>query len=113
MSVAEIPGLIRRLYQVVAELNELFREERRSFTPDGHLVGSIGEILAKHRYNLILLPSSAEAHDAIAPDGRRVQIKATQGSRIALSAKPEHLVVLKLDKLGGSTEIYNGPGAQV
>lgn len=113
MSVSEIPRLVRRLYKVVAELDALFGEEKRSFTPDGHLVGSIGEILAKHRYGLRLLRGSAETHDGIAPDGTMVQIKATQGSRVALSSKPEHLVVLKINKKGRAEQIYNGPGELV
>ncbi|MBV6415456.1 MAG: hypothetical protein OMOMHJEC_03346 [Xanthomonadales bacterium] len=110
MSVERIPELVRRLYAVVSELDELFKEEKRSFTPDGHLVGSIGEVLAKYRYGLELLQNSSETHDAVAPDSRMVQIKATQGSRVALSSKPDYLVVLKIAKDGTAHEVYNGPG---
>lgn len=106
--VLAIPGLVKQLYGVVAELESLFPGRR--FTPDGHLVGSIGEVIAKYRYGLTLLPSSTPVHDAKATDGRLVQIKATQGKSIALREKPDHLIVLFLDSDGKDKEIFNGPG---
>ena len=104
----EIPILIGKLYEIVDRLQELF--PGRKFTPDGHLVGSIGEVIAAHRYGLELLPGVAETHDATAPDGRLVQIKATQVTGISISSEPEHLLVLKLDRDGSASEVYNGPG---
>jgi hypothetical protein len=84
-----------------------------SFTPDGHLVGSLGEVIAAHRYGLTLLPSSSPDHDAIAPDGRWVQVKATQGSQIGIRSACDHLIVLRLRPDGGTDEVYNGPGSPV
>lgn len=110
-SVESIPSLVRRLYTVVAELEALF--PGRKFTLDGHLVGSIGEVLAAHYYGLTLLPSSAPVHDATASDGRMVQVKATQAKSVALRAKPEHLLVLQLKPDGSFDEVYNGPGGLV
>ncbi len=104
-----MPRLIGRPYDIVDRLEELF--PGRKFTPDGHLVGSIGEVIAAHRYDLELLPGVAAIHDAKAPDGRLVQIKATQVTRIAISSEPEHLLVLKLDRDGSAAEVYNGPGS--
>ena len=75
---------IRELYRITKELEEQF--PGRKFTPDGHLVGSIGEVLAAGYYGLALLPNSSETHDAIDTDGRRIQIKATQIKRIAISS---------------------------
>jgi hypothetical protein len=106
--IDQIPALVRALYQIVAELQALFPD--RPFTPDGHLVGSLGEVIAVHNYNLLLLPPSSEGHDALTEDGRRVEIKISQGSSIALRAKPEHLLVLKLLGDGTTEEVYNGPG---
>jgi hypothetical protein len=40
---AKMRDLIRQLYSVVVALEEEF--EGRKFTPDGHLVGSIGEVV--------------------------------------------------------------------
>ncbi len=57
----------------------------RHYTPDGGMVGSIGEALAASWYGLELFTAGAETHDAKAPDGRLVQIKATQIDRVALS----------------------------
>ena len=42
------------------------------------MVGSIGEVLVAENCGLQLLPASHETHHAVVPDGRYVQIKATQ-----------------------------------
>lgn len=104
-----IPDLVRRLYEIVGQLEAAF--PGRKFTLDGHLVGSIGEVLAAHRYGLKLLPASAEGHDARARDGRLVQIKATQAKMVGLRSRPQHLLVLRLNRDGTAEEVYNGPGA--
>jgi hypothetical protein len=106
--VSKIPGLIKRLYAIVSELEALF--PGRPFTPDGHLVGSLGEVLAAHRYGLELLNCSVEGHDAKAPNNILVQIKATQGSKVGLRSSPQHLIVILITKEGAIKEIFNGPG---
>jgi hypothetical protein len=106
--IEEIPDLIRDLYRIVGELERLFPDPR--FTPDGHLVGSIGEVLAAHYYNIVLAPSSSKTHDGIAPGGKKVQVKATQGSSVGIRSEPDHLLVLKLFQDGRFEEVYNGPG---
>lgn len=73
--LSEVPSLIRELYGIVARLEKLPGD--RKFTPDGHLVGSLGEVIAAHDYGLELLPPSAPTHDAVAADGRMVQINTT------------------------------------
>lgn len=103
-----IPGVVQRLYELVAELERAF--PGRPFTPDGHLVGSLGEVLASHYYDLELLPCSSACHDAKTRDGRLVQVKATQGTGVALRAQPDHLLVILLKKDGTIDEVYNGPG---
>lgn len=108
MSEAEVASLVRELYQLTARLEALFPGRR--FTPDGHLVGSIGEVLAAARYGLTLSRASESGHDATTPDGRRVQIKVTQGKRVALSSAPDFLIVLKLLPSGDLAEVYSGPG---
>lgn len=101
--------LIRQLYAIVDELESLFP---RRFTPDGHLVGSIGEAVAAFVYDLELLCSSTECHDAKARDGRLVQVKLTSGnSAISMYDEPHHLIVLQLLKRSEFVEVYNGPGA--
>lgn len=112
MSEATIPdsvaAKIKALYEISHDLEELF--PGRHYTPDGHMIGSIGEALAASYYNLELFPASEKTHDAKAPDGRLVQIKATQINRVALSSEPEWLLALKIHKDGTFSEEYNGPG---
>lgn len=89
---------IKTLYSISQELEELF--PGRHYTPDGHMIGSIGEALAACCYELKLFEASEKTYDGQAPDGRLVQIKATQISRIAISSEPEWLLVLKIHKDG-------------
>lgn len=108
---AKVRDLIRQLYSVVAALEEEF--EGRKFTPDGHLVGSIGEVVAAYAFGLKLLPASNAIHDAVATSGTLVQIKFTGGDTgVSLYSEPEHLLVLQLRRREFVT-IYNGRGARV
>ena len=66
-SAARIAALIPELYRLVGHLEAA--APGRSFTPDGHMVGSIGEVLAAARYGLTLTTASTREVDAIAPDG--------------------------------------------
>jgi hypothetical protein len=104
----KIPDLIKRIYEIVNELEELF--PGRPFTPDGHMVGSIGEVLAAEHFDLELLPCSYKGHDARDKQGRYVEIKATQGNSISLRSKPERLIIIKLLKDGSFEKIYDGDG---
>lgn len=106
--MSQIAEKIREIFRIANELERMY--PGRHFTPDGHMVGSIGEVIAAEEYGLKLFEASHPVHDARAKDGKLVQIKATQGDRIAISECPEHLVVLKIDRDGGFEEVYNGPG---
>lgn len=105
----KLRDLIRQLYAVVAALETEF--EGRKFTPDGHLVGSIGEVVAAYAFNLTLLPASNAIHDAKASDGTLVQIKLTGGSNgVSIYSEPRHLLVLQLLNKRFTT-VYNGRGS--
>lgn len=104
---------IRRLYGIVRELERDYREQHRHFTLDGHLIGSIGEVYAAERYGIDLFVSSTPRHDGTSPDGRLVQVKATQRGSVALNENPDFLIVLKIDGDGEISEVYNGPGQPV
>lgn len=104
----DLSETIRDLYKIMKDLEAAYPNRR--FTPDGHMVGSIGEVIASEAFDLDLLPNSYPIHDARASDGRLVQIKATQTDRIALSSCPEHLLVLHFNSDGAWELIYNGPG---
>lgn len=107
-AIEEIPELVLKLQTVVMRLEQLFPGKR--FTLDGHLVGSLAEVIASYIYDLELLPNSHECHDArCRKTGINVQIKGTQRNRVAMYAKPNHLIVLRLTA-GRAEEIYNGPG---
>lgn len=100
---------VQQLIQIVHNLEETFKG--RHFTLDGHLVGSIGEVLASYHYGIKLYEASTAIHDGEAIDGKKVQIKMTQGNKIVISHKPDYLIALFLDcKTGEVQEIYNGPG---
>jgi hypothetical protein len=107
--IDHVPDIVQRLYSLVGELENHF--PGRKFTPDGHLVGSLGEVLAAYYYDLELLTASTECHDARAADGRLVQVKATQGKSVGIRSEPHHLLVLLLARDGTVDEVYNGPGA--
>ncbi|MDE0661073.1 MAG: hypothetical protein OXI79_15645 [Gammaproteobacteria bacterium] len=107
---SEVPALLGSLYEIVEGLEALF--PGRKFTPDGHLVGSIGEAVAARMFDLRLLPASTPEHDATTADRQTlVQIKLTQGKRgVAMRAEPKHLLVLRLDADLGVEVVYNGRG---
>ena len=110
MDSERFPEIIKQIYSLVSELEEMFKG--RHFTPDGHMVGSIGEALAAHHYGLELLTASTKGHDAL-KDGKQIEIKATQGTTVAFRHCPQHALVLKINKDGSFAEIYNGPGRLV
>ena len=84
----------------------------RPFTPDGHLVGSIGEVVAAHVYGLHLEECSNRGFDATTQSNNTVEIKLTGGDAVSVSGDceplPDFLIVLKLNPEIGFTEIYNG-----
>lgn len=102
---------IKELYNITNELESSY--PGRKFTIDGHLVGSIGEVIVAEHYGLELLPDSTETHDAVSSAGEYVQIKATQINRISISSEPDYLIVIKLFSDGSWEEVYNGPGKPV
>lgn len=98
---------VREMIEIVCELEAEF--PGRHFTLDGHLVGSIGEVMAAYYYGIELYKSSSERHDGIIKE-REVQIKITQQDDIVISAEPEYLIVLYLTRKGDVYEVYNGSG---
>ncbi len=112
-AMEEVPRLIAELYRVTRRLGGLFS---RPFTPDGHLVGSIGEVVAEYLYDLVLENCSTPQIDAHTRQGQTVQIKLTgeQGKSFGFRwsgameiAHADLLVCLKLTS-SGFEEIYAG-----
>jgi Family of unknown function (DUF6998) len=107
--IDEVPRLVARLYEVVDALEDIF--PGRHFTPDGHLVGSLGESLAAYVFGVTLNKASTTGHDALLGD-RTIEVKATQRSSVAISADdrcPDLLVVFRFDRHQRPELVYNGP----
>ena len=98
---------VQRLVEIVAQLEAEF--PGRHFTLDGHLVGSIGEVMAAYYYGIELYAASTEIHDGEV-DGKKVQIKISQQDNIVINHEQDYLIVLYLNRNGNIYEVYNGPG---
>ena len=106
--MAFLHAKITELLTITEELESQFA---RPFPMDGHLLGSIGEIFAAWHYGIALYKPSADRHDGLAPDGREVQVKLTQGDYFSFRKAPDYLIALHLNQVTGQIrEIYNGPG---
>jgi hypothetical protein len=104
----EVRALLETLYQQTDRLEALF--PGRKFTLDGHLVGSIGEVLGAYMFDLELHRGSNKVHDAQTRSGGNVEIKLTQGDTIAIRHPPEHLLVFQRKKESKLSVVFNGPG---
>lgn len=108
----KIEELIRDLYSVVAKLHDAF--PGRPFTPDGRLIGDIGETIADLEFDLVLdkkvkkhwdgywIDSGEKKHD--------IQIKATGKNDTYLKEPPDEgtFLVFKIFSDGKHEVIYNG-----
>lgn len=108
LSSIELQQHITELYSLVKKLESLY--PGRHFTPDGHMVGSIGECFVAEKYDLKLMPAANKGFDAVTESNIEVEIKATQRQRVAFREEPEHVIVVKIHHDGSIEEIYNGPG---
>jgi hypothetical protein len=102
----KLPTPVADIYRSVAALEKLY--PGRKFTPDGHLVGSIGEVIAAEHFGLTLHNMSKPGHDA---DGREVRIKLTAGNSVSMYADCERLILLRIVSPGEAEVVYDGPGA--
>ncbi len=112
INAALVKQLVPKLFAITAQLEAA--APGRKFTPDGHTIGSIGEVLAASDYGLTLTTASTEGVDAIAPEGREVEIKATCRERNQVvclrSCKPGlHLLVIWIHRDGSHEIVFNGP----
>ena len=105
----KLPACVATIYRAVAELEATYP---RKFTPDGHLVGSIGEVVAAEALALTLYPMSRPGHDAYDANGD-VQIKMTARKSVAMYAECVRLVVLRVVSPEEAEIVYDGDGAPV
>lgn len=119
--MASVQDKLQQLFQIVEQLETEYADYNRKFTIDGHLIGSIGEVIVAEAFDLELEKNSTPVIDAHTKDGtnRTVQIKATQIDRVSFSSKhenedaPDQVIVISIDKAGNWTLEYNGPGKLV
>jgi hypothetical protein len=96
--VQSIDGLEAQLRQLLAaknKLTELFKLQDRSFALDGHLIGSVGEVICSYLFNLCLLKNSAERFDAEtanACDEKKIKVQIKISSNKTFRFKKEHLI---------------------
>ncbi len=104
----KLPPPVAAIYRAVEELEKRYPD--RKFTPDGHLVGSIGEVVAAETLGLSLYSMSRVGHDAYDANGD-VQIKMTAGKSVSMYAECERLVVLRVVSPEEAEIVYDGRGA--
>jgi len=79
MDAERLPEIIREIYRLVADLEAMFPS--RHFTPDGPMVGSIGEALAAYYYGFDeLFAASNSTHDGRVGD-RLVQVNQSNSKK--------------------------------
>ena len=106
-----LPVPVADIYRAVEALSSAY--PGRKFTPDGHLIGSIGEVVASEALGLTLHPASFPGHDAVDQDGRQVQIKLTGGKMVSLYSACDRLVVLRIVSPEAAEVVYDGPGEPI
>ncbi|WDG45662.1 DUF6998 domain-containing protein [Pseudomonas chlororaphis] len=106
----QIAAALEQLFGAVTKLQAAY--PGKPFTLDGRLVGDIGEVVASLHYRVTLNEGLTKHHDAIADDGRNVQIKTTFSKNLTFPVDhvPDYYLGIKLSRDGTFEEIYNGPG---
>ncbi len=97
----------------IAELtNQMENNLDRHFTIDGHLAGSIGEVLASYYYGISLSKANRKKYDGDVEE-KAVQIKMTQRDAVDITEIPDYLIVLFIriskDEVE-AYEVFNGSG---
>ncbi len=104
----KLPKSVAKIYEAVAELSAEY--PGRPFTPDGHLIGSIGEVVARETFGFELYDPSNKHHDANCKDRGDVEVKITAGKEISMRGPCNHLIVLKVISPHEAEIIFDGSG---
>ena len=89
MTRISLPAPVAADCRAIADLEATY--EGRKFTLDGHLLGSIGEVVARQELGLELYGMSRKGHDGICKTRGEVQIKITAKESIAMRHPCNHL----------------------
>lgn len=119
--MASIQNELQSLFQTVNRLETEYKKYNRKFTIDGHLIGSIGEVIVADAFDLELAPTGNALYDAWTKTKpkKTVQIKTTQIDRVSFSKitdtddAPDYIIVIQIDKTGEWQLAFNGPGKLV
>jgi hypothetical protein len=84
-----LPKVVAKIYKAIEQLKKDY--PGRHFTPDGHLIGSIGEVVARETFRFDLYPASTRGHDARCPVRGDVQVKTTAGKATAVATSDDPL----------------------
>lgn len=103
-----LPGAVAKIYEAVEELTNAY--PGRPFTPDGHLIGSIGEVVARETFGFELSPPSTLGHDATCQTRGAVQVKITAGKTVSLRGPCNHLIVLRVVSPHEAEIVFDGSG---
>ena len=108
---------IRKMFEAQRELQTAF--PKRLFTPDGRMIGDIGEAIAEMAYRVTVDAKSRKDWDGKREetcDGcPEVQVRATQGDETYIKKPPEdgRLLVFKIFRDGTWECCYNGGARSV
>jgi hypothetical protein len=106
--LVKLPKSVAKIYEAVAELSAEY--PGRPFTPDGHLIGSIGEVVARETFGSELREPSNKHHDARCSLRGDVEVKITAGKSISMRGPCNHLIVLKVISPQYAEIIFDGSG---
>jgi len=109
----EFVSAVKGVFDACRHLSKISGEIRQ-FTPDGRMVGDIGELIACSFYQVTLHGVGRHYWDGVY-NNRNVQIKATGGDTTYLKEPPAEgysnglLMVFKIDRNSGDYSlVYNG-----
>ena len=113
MTKAEFTSAVKSVFDACRRLSKISGYVRK-FTPDGRMVGDIGEVIAGSFYMVDLHNVGHHDWDGTYND-RNVQIKTTGGNDTYLKEPPKDgfgnslLMVFRIDRESGKYElVYNG-----
>lgn len=113
MKKSEFEATVKNVFDACRKLSKT-SGGMRLFTPDGRMVGDIGEVAASIFYKVKLHDVGKHVWDGVV-GGKNVQIKATGGNGTYLKEPPKEglgdgiLMVIKIDRETGAHKlIYNG-----
>lgn len=110
----DLPDEIRGLMDARNRLRDHYGHPDLRFTPDGNLLGDLGEALSVELFGLELGRRCGPGIDGTAPDGRTVQVKVSATKRGPafrfIETKADHLLFFSLDfdECCGVVD-FNGP----